>query len=151
MMPHALAKTHALAPGCDEECCAAFAKAYLAARTGCALPESRQESLPGAGGRAAQAGATRQAGWDYKNRQFAPGRSGAVGGSAPGVACPSGAGECTQEHSQEAREEKRRHACPRSPDLAGGAALASQRPAHALADCNRPEGVSASLAKRTHG
>jgi hypothetical protein len=47
-----------------------FPKVSLAARPGCGLPDSLTEIVPGAGGRAAKAGATRQAVWDSKSRGF---------------------------------------------------------------------------------
>jgi hypothetical protein len=68
----ALAPTHALASGCEEGFCAACTKGSLADRTGCALPDRLQDTCPGSGGRAAKAGATRQAVWDSKSRRYAP-------------------------------------------------------------------------------
>jgi hypothetical protein len=60
MIQHALAKTHAIASGCEEVFCAAFTKVYLADSTGFALPDSLKDTFPGSGGVAAKAGAKMQ-------------------------------------------------------------------------------------------
>jgi hypothetical protein len=70
MSQHALARTHAIAAGCEDVFCAAFTKVSLAESTGCALPDSRKDTFPGSGGSAAHAGAKMQAGWDYKSNRF---------------------------------------------------------------------------------
>ena len=70
MIQPALATTHAIDTVCDEAFCAALPKVYLAASTGVALPDSRQDTCPGSGGSAAPAGAKMQAVWDYKNSRF---------------------------------------------------------------------------------
>ena len=70
MIQHALAKTHAIASGCEDVFCAAFTKVSLADSTGFALPDSRTDTFPGSGGSAAQAGAKIQAVWDYKSSRF---------------------------------------------------------------------------------
>src|SRR5216684_8109197 len=70
MIQHALAKTHAIASGCEEVFCAAFTKVSLADRTGFALPDSLKDTFPGSGGSAAKAGAKIQAVWDYKSSRF---------------------------------------------------------------------------------
>jgi hypothetical protein len=70
MIQHALAKTHAIASGCEDGFCAAFPKVYRADRTGFALPDRLQDPFPGSGGSAAQAGAKIQAVWDYTSSRF---------------------------------------------------------------------------------
>ena len=70
MIQHALAKTHAIASGCEDVFCAAFTKVYLADSTGFALPDSLKDTFPGSGGSAAKAGAKIQAVWDYKSSRF---------------------------------------------------------------------------------
>jgi hypothetical protein len=72
MIQHALAPTHAIASGCEEGFCAAFPQGSLADRTGFALPDRLKDTFPGSGGRAAKAGATMQAVWDYKSSRFDP-------------------------------------------------------------------------------
>jgi hypothetical protein len=68
----ALAKRHACEPRCATGLCAPFARGHLADRTGFALPESLQDTVPGAGGRAAQAGAHMQLVWEDQHRVFTP-------------------------------------------------------------------------------
>jgi hypothetical protein len=69
----ALAHTPASASGCAEVVGAACPHGARADRTGGALPDSRNDPVPGSGGRAAQAGATRQAVWDSQGRRLAHG------------------------------------------------------------------------------
>ena len=66
----ALAQLHALAPGCAEGLVPSFTKVDRAESPGGALPAARHKTVPGAGGRAAQAGATRQAVWDETRSRF---------------------------------------------------------------------------------
>ena len=60
----ALAKVPSVAHVCNDGLCTDFTQVYLADSTGCALPDSLHELLPGAGGSAATAGAKIQAVWD---------------------------------------------------------------------------------------
>jgi hypothetical protein len=68
LLSPALAKVHALTPVCDAALCPACPKGYLAESRGFELPNTFHALLPGAGGSAAQAGATMQAVWDEKSR-----------------------------------------------------------------------------------
>jgi hypothetical protein len=70
MLRQALATVQALEHGCDAGLCTVCTKVYRADSTGFALPEALQQTLPGSGGRAAQAGAKIQAVWAYKQRVF---------------------------------------------------------------------------------
>lgn len=67
-----LATLSALDPVCEDGLLPAFPKVYIAASTGLALPEERHQTFPGAGGRAAQAGATMQAVWDDQSGLCGP-------------------------------------------------------------------------------
>jgi hypothetical protein len=64
LLGQALATVHAREKGGADGLFPAWTKGSLAARTGVGLPESVSALLPGSGGRATQAGATRQAVWD---------------------------------------------------------------------------------------
>jgi hypothetical protein len=70
MLGQVLAKLQALTPVGDDGLFAAFTKVYLADSPGLALPDALQKTFPGAGGRAAKAGAKMQAVWDYKSSLF---------------------------------------------------------------------------------
>lgn len=63
-----LATVHSLAKVCDDGLCTYVTKVYVCDSTGCELPASLQDLFPGAGGRAAKAGAKIQAVWDYTSR-----------------------------------------------------------------------------------
>ena len=63
-----LAKLHSLTPVGDDGLVSAFGNVYLTDSTGFELPEALPKTFPGAGGSAAQAGATMQAVWDYTSR-----------------------------------------------------------------------------------
>ena len=63
-----LAKLHSLTPGCEEGRFSALCHVYLADRPGFERPEERHQTCPGAGGRAAKAGAKIHAVWDDKSR-----------------------------------------------------------------------------------
>jgi Transposase DDE domain len=65
MLRQALAKVQSLEKVCDAGLFTSFTKGYRADRTGCGLPESLHDILPGSGGSAAKAGAKIQAVWDY--------------------------------------------------------------------------------------
>jgi len=64
MIRQALAKVQALEKVCEDGLFAYFPKGSVGDSTGFELPESLKALLPGSGGRAAQAGAKMQAGWD---------------------------------------------------------------------------------------
>jgi hypothetical protein len=68
----ALATRQCCAPVGDESLVAPLARGHVADRTGWGLPARRQDTGPGAGGRAAQAGATIPLGWDDHQRVFTP-------------------------------------------------------------------------------
>ena len=68
MICHVLAKVHSLATVCADGRLTSCTKVSVCDRTGCALPESLPDLLPGAGGRAATAGAKMHAVWDYQSR-----------------------------------------------------------------------------------
>lgn len=70
MLRQVLAKLHSLTPVCDDGLFAAFCTVYITDSTGFALPDDLHETLPGAGGSAAKAGAKIQAVWDYKSSLF---------------------------------------------------------------------------------
>jgi hypothetical protein len=70
MIGTTLAKIQACAHVCDESLFAPFARVHLADSTGFGLPDSLQDTFPGAGGSAAQAGAKIQLVWDYKQSVF---------------------------------------------------------------------------------
>lgn len=70
MLRIALAKIQACAHVCDESLFAPFARVHIADSTGFELPDSLQNTFPGAGGSAAQAGAKIQLVWDYKQSVF---------------------------------------------------------------------------------
>jgi hypothetical protein len=70
MIRTALAKIQACAHACDESLFAPFDRVHIADSTGFELPESLQESFPGASGSAAPAGAKIQLVWDYKQSVF---------------------------------------------------------------------------------
>ena len=67
MLRQALAKVPAVDHVCNDGLLTDLTKVSLAVSTGCALPDSLHELLPGSGGSAATAGATIQAVWNYKN------------------------------------------------------------------------------------
>jgi hypothetical protein len=68
LLRQALATVHAREKGGADGRFPACPKGSLAARTGVGLPESVSALWPGSGGRATQAGATLQAGWDENSR-----------------------------------------------------------------------------------
>lgn len=70
MLRTALAKIQACEPHCDASLCGPFARVHLADSTGFALPDSLQDTCPGAGGSAAQAGAKIQLVWDDTHSVF---------------------------------------------------------------------------------
>lgn len=70
MIRTALAKIQACTPVCDESLFAPFARVHIADSTGFGLPDSLQDTFPGAGGSAAQAGAKIQLVWEYKQSVF---------------------------------------------------------------------------------
>ena len=70
MICTALAKIQACAPVCAESLLTPFARVHLADSTGFGLPDSLQDTFPGAGGSAAPAGAKIQLVWEYKQRVF---------------------------------------------------------------------------------
>jgi Transposase DDE domain len=70
MICTALAKIQACAPVGDESLFAPFARVHIADSTGFGLPDSLQDTFPGAGGSAAQAGAKIQLVWEYKQSVF---------------------------------------------------------------------------------
>jgi hypothetical protein len=70
LLPPARAKVHAIETVCDDGLCTALSKGSLADSTGCELPASLQDLLPGSGGSAAKASAKIQAVWDYKSSVF---------------------------------------------------------------------------------
>ena len=65
LISQVLAQVHALDPLGADGLLPAFTTGYLADRPGCALPNSFPALFPGAGGRAAKAGAKVQAVWAY--------------------------------------------------------------------------------------
>jgi hypothetical protein len=66
MIRKALAKVHTLDPVYDDGLLTYFPKVYRVDRTGCGLPASLQDLLPGSGGSATKAGAQIQTVWDSK-------------------------------------------------------------------------------------
>ena len=70
MIQQTLAKLQALDPVCDDGLFPAFTTVSIADSTGFELPEELPKTFPGAGGSAAQAGATMQAVWDDKSSLF---------------------------------------------------------------------------------
>jgi hypothetical protein len=70
MICTALAKIQACAPVGDESLFAPFARVHIADSTGFGLPDSLQDTFPGAGGSATQAGAKIQLVWEYKQSIF---------------------------------------------------------------------------------
>jgi len=70
MIRQTLAKLSSLDPIGDEGLLPSLTTVYIADSTGCALPEELPQTLPGAGGSAAQAGAKMQAVWDSKSSLF---------------------------------------------------------------------------------
>ena len=70
MICTALAKIQACAPVCAESLFTPFARVHLADSTGFGLPDSLQDTFPGAGGSAAPAGAKIQLVWEYKQSVF---------------------------------------------------------------------------------
>jgi hypothetical protein len=60
----ALANGHAIAKVCDDGLLPDLAQGYVVDSTGCGLPERLPDLFPGAGGRAAKAGAKMHAAWD---------------------------------------------------------------------------------------
>lgn len=70
MIRTALAKIQTCAHGCDESLFAPFARVHIADSTGFGLPDSLQDTFPGAGGSAARAGAKIQLVWEYKQSVF---------------------------------------------------------------------------------
>lgn len=68
MLRQALAKVQAVEKVCEDGLFTFFTKVSLADSTGFGLPESLQDTFPGSGGSAAQAGAKMQAVWDYTSR-----------------------------------------------------------------------------------
>jgi hypothetical protein len=71
LLSQALAQVQTRAHGCDGGLFPTLTKVYLAESTGCALPNSVHDLVPGSGGSATQAGATRHAVWDSKSRVLA--------------------------------------------------------------------------------
>ena len=72
MLRQVLANLQSLTPVCDDGLCSALTNVYLADSTGVALPDDLQKTFPGAGGRAATAGAKLQAVWDYTSSLVDP-------------------------------------------------------------------------------
>jgi len=70
MICTALAKIQACAHVCDESLFAPFARVHISDSTGFGLPDSLQDTFPGAGGSAAPAGAKIQLVWEYKQSVF---------------------------------------------------------------------------------
>ena len=70
MLCAALAKLQACAPVGAERLLTPCARVHLADSTGFGLPDSLQDTFPGAGGSAAPAGAKIQLVWEYKQRVF---------------------------------------------------------------------------------
>ena len=70
MIRTALAKIQTCAHVCDESLFAPFARVHIADSTGFGLPDSLQDTFPGAGGSAALAGAKIQLVWEYKQNVF---------------------------------------------------------------------------------
>ena len=70
MICTAFAKIQACAPVGDESLFAPFARVHIADSTGFGLPDSLQDTFPGAGGSATQAGAKIQLVWEYKQSIF---------------------------------------------------------------------------------
>ena len=68
-----IAYVQAVEKVCDDGLLTALTKVSLAESTGCALPDSLPELVPGSGGSAATAGAKIQAVWDYKSSGFGHG------------------------------------------------------------------------------
>jgi hypothetical protein len=69
MIRKALPQVPTLDHVCDAGLLTSFPKVYGVDSPGCGLPERRQDLLPGAGGRAPQAGAKMQTVWDSKSRK----------------------------------------------------------------------------------
>jgi hypothetical protein len=70
MLRQVWAQLQSLTPVCDDGRFSAFCQVYITDSTGFELAEELHQTLPGAGGRAAKAGAKIQAVWDDKSRLF---------------------------------------------------------------------------------
>lgn len=72
MIRSAVEKIHSCQTGGEAHLFAYFTQVHSADSTGCGLPDSLQHACPGAGGSAAQAGATMQLVWEYQRGTFDP-------------------------------------------------------------------------------